>query len=266
MSAPFVDIHCHLIPGIDDGARDWTQSLAMAQMAVADGIQTIICTPHQLGSFAHNRGAEIRRRTTRLQQLLQEHQVPLRVLPGGDVRVEADMISQIRSGEVLTLGDRGVHVLLELPHELYFPLDDVLQRLHQLGMQGILSHPERNQGLLHDWSIAEALVDQGCLMQITAGSLHGAFGPASQKLALWMLDYELAHFIASDAHGHLSRRPLLRRAYDLAKERCGVETARRICCEHPRAVAAGELIQPPQPKPRRRPRLATNWLPWRRAA
>lgn len=264
MPAPFVDIHCHLIPGIDDGAKDWRQTMAMARMAAADGIRTIICTPHQLGSFAHNRGDEIRRRTTRLQQALDEQQIQLRVLPGGDVRIEEDMLQQVSSGEVLTLADRGRHVLLELPREVYFPLDRVLDQLDTLGMQGILSHPERNQGLLHDWTAVDSLVRAGCLMQVTSGSLHGLFGVASQKMALWMLEHQLVHFIATDAHGARSRRPLLGRSYELVCELAGEVTARNVCCEFPAAVAAGRRVHPPQPKQPRRP--VVRWLSWRRRA
>src|SRR4051812_40707285 len=125
-----VDIHCHLLPEIDDGAKSCEESLAMARMAARDGIGTIVVTPHQLGNYRHNRGEAIREQTAQLQELLSANQIPLRVLPGADVRIEADMLSLLRSGEVLTLADRGRHVLLELPHELYMPLEPVLAELH----------------------------------------------------------------------------------------------------------------------------------------
>ena len=232
-------------------------------MAADDGIQTVVCTPHQLGGFAHNHGDEIRRRTDRLQETLDEQGIALRVLPGGDVRVESDMLSLVHSGEVLTLGDHGRHVLLELPHEIYLPLEDLLRRLESCGMQGILSHPERNQGLLHDWPAVASLIDAGCLMQVTAGSLHGAFGPEPQRLAMWMLEHQMVHFVATDAHGPRSRRPLLRRSYELVSETAGEDTARAVCCEFPAAVAAGRRVDPPPAKPWRRVR---SWLPWRRRA
>src|SRR5690242_10241412 len=145
---PFVDIHCHLTPGIDDGAKDWEQSLEMARMAVADGIGVMICTPHQLGNFSSNSGEIIRTRVAELQSFLDEHKVPLRVLPGADVRIESDLVNRVRRGEVVSLADRRKHVLLELPHELYIPLDRLLEELNSAGMVGILSHPERNQGIL----------------------------------------------------------------------------------------------------------------------
>src|SRR5690349_9514653 len=98
----------------------------MARMALADGTSTVVVTPHQLGAFAHNKGDAIRARTAELQGLLADRGLALRVLPGADVRIESEMISKLRSREVLTLADWGRHVLLELPHELYFPLEPVL--------------------------------------------------------------------------------------------------------------------------------------------
>jgi protein-tyrosine phosphatase len=238
----FVDIHCHLVPGIDDGAQSWEQSLLMAAMAAADGIQTIVVTPHQLGNFTHNSGQLIRARTSELQQFLDNHGIALRVLPGADVRIEPGLVEKLRSGEVLTLADRRKHVLLELPHELYFPLEDVLESLRRAGMVGILSHPERNQGLLKQPRLLPPLVDGGCLMQVTCGSLLGTFGPASQQLSEWMLEQGLVHFLSTDAHGHNARRPLMKHAFERAKQLIGEEVAVDLCCRNPAAVAEGEEV------------------------
>lgn len=238
----FVDIHCHLLPGIDDGSPDVQSSLAMAQMAVADGTRTIIVTPHQLGNFAPNRGEQIRQLTDQLQQTLSEHDIPLEILPGADVRIEDHMLGLLSSGEVLTLGDHRRHVLLELPHELYFPLEGVLEQLSRQGITGILSHPERNHGLLRDPDILQPLVEAGCLMQVTAGSLLGTFGPNSQHLAEWMLSQGLVHFLATDAHGVRSRRPLLRRAFERTRSLVNEETAIALCSTNPAFVARGESV------------------------
>ena len=120
-SLPFVDIHCHMLPGLDDGAVNLGVSLAMAQMAVADGIETIVVTPHQLGNYSRNQGTTIRAYTERLQRELKQRSIPLKVLPGADVRIEPDMTRRIQTGDVVSLADRQRHVLLELPHELYMP-------------------------------------------------------------------------------------------------------------------------------------------------
>lgn len=239
----FVDIHCHMLPGIDDGSKSVDESLAMARMAVADGIATVIVTPHQLGAFRQNGGDAIRRAVAEFRALLSSHAVPLSVLPGADVRIEPDMVELVRAGEVLTLGDHGRHLLLELPHELYFPLEPVLEQLRAAGLVGILSHPERNQGLLQQPQRLAPLVELGCLMQVTAGSVAGTFGPASRAMAEWMLTEGLVHFISTDAHGSRARRPLLSRAFRRATELVGPAAAQRLCCENPAAVAAGREVQ-----------------------
>jgi protein-tyrosine phosphatase len=263
-SESFVDIHCHMLPDIDDGAKTWEESLAMARMAAADGIEAVVVTPHQLGAYAHNGGSEIRRRTARLQKVLDDQGVELHVRPGADVRIEGGMIEALRAGDVLTLGDHGRHVLLELPHELYFPLEEVLHQLDVAGMCGILSHPERNQGLLKQSRIVPSLVDRGCLMQVTAGSLLGTFGPASKCMAEWMVQQGLAHFLASDAHSSRARRPLMRRAFERAAELAGYEWAHQICCDNPAAVFQGrDIVASCRPESSRR---WNKWRFWRKAA
>ena len=260
-SEPMVDIHCHLLPGIDDGAKSWSESLQMARIAAADGIHAIIATPHQLGAFSHNRGDQIRWAAAELQQHFQQHRVQLQVLPGADVRVEVDLCDRIRGGDVLTLGDHSKHVLLELPHEMYFSLDACLESLTRAGMTGILSHPERNQGLLRQSELIGELVRSGCLMQITAGSLLGTFGPRCQELAERIVENGWAHFVATDAHGAKARRPLMSRAFARVAELVGQELAHDLCCRNPARVARGEDVPQCTSAGSKR---KTRWFPWRK--
>lgn len=262
---PFVDIHCHLVPGIDDGASSLDESLEMARMAVRDGIETIIVTPHQLGAYAHNSGDVIRQRTAKLQQTLDDERIPLEVLPGGDVRIEAEMIGGLKTGQVMTLADQGKHVLLELPHEMYFPLEPVLDSLHKLGMVGILSHPERNQGILKQRELIQPLVERGCLMQVTAGSLMGTFGPRCQEFSEWMIDQGLVHFLATDAHSPKSRRPLMARAFHRVAEMAGEQKALDVCCRNPGAVADGLEVAATVDPVRSASSRRFSWFPWRKA-
>ncbi len=260
---PFVDIHCHLLPGIDDGAEDWDESLAMAELAVADGMQTIICTPHQLGNHRQNLAVDIRERVRHLDTLLRQQGIPLRVLPGADVRVEPDLSARLQADEVLTLADRGRHVLLELPHELYLPLEPILDALRGWGIQGILSHPERNRGILRQPSLLSPLVAAGCLMQVTAGSLLGTFGPSVQQLAQTILREGRCHFLATDAHGATARRPRLQAAYRRAAELVGGAAADVMCCENPSRVIRGESV--PTKVAGLAPRGLRSWWGWRKA-
>jgi protein-tyrosine phosphatase len=257
MTISFVDIHCHLLPGIDDGAKDWDESLAMARLAVEDGTRTIVATPHQLGNFGHNRGDEIRRLANELQQRLDAAGIPINMLPGADVRIEPGLAARLAGGDVLTLGDHRRHVLLELPHELYLPLEPVLRELSQRRIVGILSHPERNQGILRQRDVLAPLVEAGCLLQITAGSLCGTMGPECRELSEWLLVERMAHFVATDAHGPRSRRPLMRRAFERVVELTDEATAIELCSRNPARVAAGEAVRPGRGEA---PRRRRGWL------
>jgi protein-tyrosine phosphatase len=245
----FTDTHCHLLPGVDDGAADWDEALAMARVALADGISTVVVTPHQWGPYRQNDGRTIRARTAHLRNFLEQHGVALAVLPGAEVRIEPDLIEGIRSGELLTLADRGRYVLLELPHEVYLPLEALLASLRRAGLTGILAHVERNQGVLAQPAAAEALVEAGCLLQVTAGSVTGTFGPEVEKLAHWLIERRLVHFIATDAHGARSRRPQMRRAFERVTALAGYDVACVMCCRNPAAVVNDEPIEPAAAKP-----------------
>jgi protein-tyrosine phosphatase len=261
---PFIDIHCHLLPSLDDGARSWDETREMAQMAVANGIKTIIATPHQGGTFAHNTAELIHTRVQECQSLLDEHGIELRVLPGADVRIGNDLIRDILRGSAMTLANHRRHLLLDLPHERYVPMDILLQDMAEAGIATVLSHPERNQGLLKKRELVEQLVDRGCLMQVTSGSLLGTFGPKCQDLAVWMLSRGLVHFVATDAHGMHSRRPLLHSVYEKLVVLVGREEANELCCRNPARVVAGETVTPG----RRTVRVHENLTRWfrRRAA
>ena len=242
-SFEFVDIHSHILPGIDDGSTSLEESFKMAEIAVADGIRTMIATPHQLGNYGHNRGDEIRERVAKLQAAFIAQDLPLTVLSGGDVRIEPGMIAGLQSGEIMSLGDKRRHVLLELPHELYFPLEPVLRDLDAIGMQGILSHPERNLGIRKQPKLIPMLVAAGCLMQVTAGSLMGTFGPAAKTLGEKMVKAGHVHFLATDAHRSTARRPLMRRAFERAVELVGMPAAKKMCCENPALVEQGQTVK-----------------------
>jgi protein-tyrosine phosphatase len=243
----FVDIHCHLLAALDDGAESLDESLAMARQAAADGIATVIATPHQLGNHAQNDGPTIRAAAGRLQGILGEQRIPLSVLPGGDVRIEPDLVGKIRRGQVLTLADRGRHVLLELPHELYLPLDRLLAELRAAGLVGILSHPERNQGILARPDVLPPLVAAGCLMQVTAASLTGVFGSRSRAVAASWVQQGLVHFVATDAHGTKARPATLSQAYGETIRLAGQATAAALFCRNPAQVAAGRDIAAARP-------------------
>jgi protein-tyrosine phosphatase len=214
----------------------------MAHLAWDQGIDTIVATPHQLGSFGDVTAADIRGRVERMRDLLWAEGLDLRVLPGADVWVEPGLVDRVLADDVMTLGDHGRHVLLELPHDRYTPLDDLLADLDRNGMVGVLTQPERNRGLLQNPGIVDGLVDRGCLMQVTAGSFLGVSGPASRAMAERMARRGTLHFVATDAHGSQSRRPRLAEAHAAVVKLAGSQAARLWFSDFPRAVAAGQDV------------------------
>lgn len=241
-ASDFSDIHCHIVPGIDDGSANLAESLAMARVAEADGTQSLIATPHQLGTNSHVSAEAIRQGVADLQAALNAEGIGVSVLPGADVRIEPELPKLVKQGRVLTLADRGKHVLLELPHETYFPLDALLAVLGRQGLVGILSHPERNRGIIKNPDVMWDVVEAGGLLQITAGSLTGAFGCSPQKIAELCVEERLIHFIASDAHDTKNRPFGMRGAYDTIVEMADEGLANLVCCENPARVFEGDDV------------------------
>jgi len=236
----------------------------MAELAVADGIGTVVATPHQLGAFPGLDGQTIRAAAAAFQQALRQRRIPLRVVPGGELHVEPELIARLQQGYLLSLADQGRHVLLELPAEVCLPLERVLEQLARLGKTGILAHPERNHALLSQPRILDDWVNIGCLVQITAGSLLGTFGPHVQGYAERLIQRGQVHFVASDAHGPNRRRPLLRRAFERVVRLADKPTAVALFCRNPADVVVGRSVEHAHAPPKAR--RSTGWLPWRKAS
>lgn len=202
------DIHCHILPGIDDGAKDLEQSLAMARIAVADGIQTIFATPHHLNGVYRNPAAAVRDAVQRLQRALDAEQIELRVLPGAENHLVPELVEALAADTALTMGDFGRAVLVELPvHTIPLGSEDLLEQILALGLVPIIAHPERNSALAQRPERLAEWVAMGCLAQVTAQSCSGQFGPAVQSVARHMVTRGLIHFLASDAHRDRRRIP-----------------------------------------------------------
>ena len=215
----------------------------MARIAATDGTKSLIATPHQLGTNCHVTAETIRQGVADLQAALDAEGIGVAVLPGADVRIEPELPKLVKQGKVLTLADRGKHVLLELPHETYFPLDALLAALARQGLVGILSHPERNRGIIKNPDVMWNVVEAGGLLQITAGSLTGAFGRSPQKIAELCVEERLVHFIASDAHDTKNRPFGMRGAYQTIIEMADEGLAHLVCCENPARVFAGDDVE-----------------------
>lgn len=238
-----VDIHCHLLPGIDDGAKDLDQALAMVGLAVADGITDIICTPHHFNGVYHNEAHAIRQHCQALQTAIEAAGLSLQVHPGAENHIVPELPQALQRGEAMTLGDLGRHVLVELPvMTIPHGTDRVLKALLADGLIPIIVHPERNDALrtqpqtLADW------VGWGCLSQVTAQSLTGQFGPQVQAAGKRMISLGAVHCIASDAHRDRRRIPALSPAHAQLSRWFGQPLADCLTDHVPAQLLQGQAI------------------------
>lgn len=235
-----IDLHCHMLPGIDDGARDLATSLEMARMAVADGVSVVACTPHILPGLYDNAGPQIRRATQHLQQALQQEGIPLHLATGADVHMVPDLAAGLQSGRLLSLADSR-YVLVEPPHHVApVRLEDFFFNLLVAGYVPVLTHPERLSWIEVQYPAIQRMVRGGVWMQITAGSLAGNFGRTALKWANRMLDEGCVHILASDAHDTKVRTPVLSKGRDLAASRVGAEEGQHLVVTRPLAILKNE--------------------------
>ena len=212
-------------------------------MAEADGTYRVIATPHQLGPNIRVTVELIREGVAFLAEKILQDKIHVSILPGADIRIDPELPKMLKQGKVLTLADRGKHVLLELPHDTYYPLDQLLKSLRKQGLIGILSHPERNRGIIKNPDVMWDVIEAGGLLQITAASLTGTFGSSCQEIAELAVDEGLIHFIASDAHDTKHRPFGMREAYNTICDMAGEKLADMVCCENPARVFEGDDVK-----------------------
>jgi protein-tyrosine phosphatase len=242
--ADYVDIHCHCLPGVDDGPVTLSESLSLCGALVDDGVSDVIATPHQLGRFSGcNEASQIREQVAALNEALAGDDIALNVVPGGDVRVDERICQLIEADKILTLADQGKCILLELPHEVFIDIEPLLVELCSLGIQPILSHPERHPIIAREPDLLLKWLRRSAHLQVTCGSLLGDFGAAAQKAAWHLLRLGYTSFVATDSHDVRGRRPRMRAAFESISARLGRAMARLVCIENPLRVLEGEDVQ-----------------------
>lgn len=232
-----IDLHCHILPGVDDGARSFDEAAAMCRLAAADGCEAMVATPHQRRGEWWNSDRE------QLAALADELQTRVgggfRVHLGGEVHVDSELLAEVEKlpdGGILPLaGSR--YLLIEFgAHDT---ARDAIRLVHELvvaGWRPVVAHPEFIPWLAADRELVARLVALGAVTQVTAMSVTGDFGRRPQADTHALLDAGLVHFLASDSHNLRQRPPGLRRAGALIAGRWGDETARRLTTDNPRAV------------------------------
>lgn len=234
-----IDIHHHLIYGLDDGAPNLETSLKMAKMAIEDGITHIVCTPHANSEYDF-RPEENASRIATLRDELGER---LTLGSGCDFHLSYDNIEDALSQPAKYTINNHQYLLVEFP-DFGIP-QNISHSFYEMSVAGlvpIITHPERNLTLMQNTEKIADWIRMGCLVQVTAGSLLGAFGKAPQRVARQLLDLGWVHVIATDAHNTDSRPPVMSGAYDLISKEHGATEADRLCVQNPRAIFFGEPL------------------------
>lgn len=213
-----IDLHCHMLPGIDDGPKTMEQSLEMARYAVEHGTHRCVVTPHIQPGCYNNDSDNIRRIFEDFQNKLLAEDIPLQVCMAAEVRICAELPLLISQGRIPFLGQwQGKRlILLEFPHDhITVGADKLIDWLIRRDILPLIAHPERNQSVMRQPERIDPFIKKGCLLQITADSVTGLFGEVSQKLALSFIQKGKAAVVATDAHNLHKRRPSLKAAYEM---------------------------------------------------
>lgn len=250
-----IDLHCHILPGIDDGAKTMDDSLAMARAAVAEGITHILVTPHYKNGRWINEKKTILKDLVVVQQELDNRNIPLTLFPGQEVRIVGELIEDISLDKIQFIDEDNQYLMLEFPTATVPAFTDSLFfDLQKSGITPIIVHPERNQAILADPTILLNLVQKGALAQLTAGSYIGSFGKKIQKLSKQLVESNLVHFIASDAHNTTTRTFYMKDAYKKLEKEFGKEKVLEYK-KVTKKLVNGELIIPSEPKLVKQPKF-----------
>lgn len=240
-----IDIHSHILPEVDDGPKSWDVSVEMCRMAAADGITHMVATPHSNDRyhFDHNY------LTGCLGRLQEKVGVSPTLSLGCDFHLSYDNLQNVLAHPHRYTVGGGNYLLVELSdYSIPAQIADCFLKLGDRGVTVVITHPERNAILRPTPLRVIEFVELGCAVQITANALTGFWGPRVSRAAIWLLEHEAVHVIATDAHDARHRTPILSAARDMAAGICGTEIANALVEENPRAIVSG-LPLPYTPKP-----------------
>jgi protein-tyrosine phosphatase len=234
-----VDLHCHILSGMDDGARSVEESRAMAEMAIADGITHIVATPHSSDEYRFNFTA-VQKAAEELQRAVGDR---IKLATGCDFHLNAENIAALKKDPALFCIRQKTYLLLEFNEFSISPaIDNTIYELQLAGLRLIVTHPERNGIIRTHPERLEQWIRNGCYSQVTGGSLTGTFGAAARETALQWIARGLVHFVASDAHNLTGRPHKLRAAYDVVQAEFGRENAEALFMENPLAAFEGRPL------------------------
>jgi len=265
-----IDLHAHILYGLDDGAKTIEESIEMCRIGYQDGIRTVVATPHILPgiykndrstilSKLHELNAAIKKLGVRSSEFGAQNPDPItqrhndsidafKIIPSADVHFSSDIFQRYERGEVVTVNDQGRYLMVEFAFQgIPYQAEEVLFQLITKGIIPIISHPERNMEIGQKPKRYYEMIRMGCLGQVTAMSLIGDFGSGIKRIAEKLLSKRLIHIIASDTHSTIRRPPILSTAVKAAEKIVGKEEARKMVTEYPEAIIEGRRPDVPEP-------------------
>lgn len=250
-----IDLHCRILPKLDDGAQSIEDSIAMAKEACKEGIHTIVATPHHQNGVYTNPAENILHQVKQLNDRLKEEEINLTILPGQEIRLYGELLEDYELGKIVTLNRTDKYILIEFPAN-HVPryAEKMLYELRVKGITPIIVHPERNTEIIERPEVLYKLVNQGALTQITAGSVTGKFGKKIKKFSLQLIEHHLTHVISSDAHNTTTRSFHLQLAYETVEKTFGSSTLYYFK-ENTYSLISGEMIYREEPEKIRRKKI-----------
>jgi protein-tyrosine phosphatase len=245
-----IDLHCHLLPGIDDGALDMDQAVSMARLAYDNGIRYSIVTPHIHPGRYENTALSISRSCELLKAELTRAQIPLRLGMAAEVRLSPEILQLIEQQEIPFLGELDGYriMLLEFPHSHIPPgAEQLVKKLLDLKVRPIIAHPERNKDVIRRRAKIEPFIEMGCFLQLTSSAVAGRFGEVSCERAIEMLKSDTFMVLATDAHNLKGRYPDLREGFEAAADIIGAKAARRLVFDNPMAIVETQFARSGEP-------------------
>ncbi len=249
-----IDLHSHILPGLDDGPRTMEESLQMCAAYYRDGVRTVVATPHTLNDVYLNDRSVILSKVRELNKALLQSEIcslqsAFEVLPGADVHFCEDILQHLGQGRLTTLGGGTRFLMIEFPVSgIPYRAEEILFQMISKEMIPIISHPERNLEVTQRPHRYYDIIRMGCLGQVTAMSLTGGFGSGIKKTAEKLTKSHLVHFIATDAHSTNGRPPILSQAVRAAERIVGKDEARRMVTQYPQAILQGKRPDVPEPR------------------
>jgi len=238
-----IDLHCHMLPGVDDGAKDLPFALDMARAAVSEDISHILLTPHHMDGDYTNHRVDVLNRVTNFQQSLKNADIPLKVFPGQEVHLTGDLLPAIDDNDILFMDEGGRYLLLELPHSgVPEYTEDVIFELKTRGITPVIAHPERNHGFQKNPDRIYDFIEMGCLTQLTSSSYLGVFGKNVEKLTSQIIDAGLGFCFSSDAHNFKGRRFVMKEAFEKLTKEKGKTLAEQFNA-NAKAIINGDDVQ-----------------------